>query len=261
VQADRQVTLEIGGNRLRVTTTDANSADILRTALAPHVVDGDALLGFKITGPESGGVNSDCAPDRADQTGLYVLIDCTGAVLARSRDRDAVLATLVSHIAALTVSHPQPPVSRLRLRALIASDHAVLAATPLFTRPPAIERRLVKLGYRMADVPFVDVDSESLMLQSFDVEWPSLPRLNDGLGHVRFSDLNRRVSHLFWPASHGVARASRALVCQTLASASVGVDRELRLSQAVRLADGISTVPVSPGDGAAAYEALLGCGG
>lgn len=256
MQADQQLTLDIGGNRLRVTTSDHDSADFLRRALADHVIEDDALLGFKLALTDPRGLTAHETPTRRDQSGLCVLMDCTGAILARSSDRNVVLAALTGHLAALNLSAPRWPISRYRLRALITSDHAVLVAAPLLTRPPVIERRLAKLGYRVADVPFVDIDAESLMLQPFDIAWPALAKLESGSGHASSRELAQPVTKLLWPARENASNPSPAQVVHAMAAATLSGNHQQRISGAEQLTEKIEVLPVRVGDDAATYRVL-----
>lgn len=261
MQADQQLTLDIGGNQFRITTSDPDSADFLRSALAEHVIEGDALLGFKLALSDSRRSETEETSAHRDPSGLSVLVDCTGAVLARSRHGEAVLAALTSHLAAINLSASQSPASRYRLRALIAQHHAVLVMAPLFTRPPVIERRLARLGYRVADVPFIDIDAGSRMLQPFDVNWPALAHLRPGAGHASSRELAQPVTQLLWPAQDGASVPSLAQVCHAIATSALTGSHEERLLRAEHLAKTVDLRSVKVNDVDAPYEALRGASG
>lgn len=253
MEAEQQLTLDLGGNRFRITTSDPDTATRLGEILAHHTIDDDALLGFRLTLP--GGPAQRCS-SAGGGAGLAVLVDCTGVVLARSREPEAVLAALGGHLTALHHGTPAPPVARLRVRALLADDHAILVAPPLLSRPPVVERRLSQLGYRVADVPFVDVDVESSLLQPADVPWPELAELDRGPGHAGPHELDRTVVGLLWPSADDLGAPTPARITHALAAAALTGSRSRRMTDAERLADRLTVTPVDPADDAAPYEIL-----
>lgn len=254
VQADQQVVLDVGGNHFRI-VSDPVTVAFLRRTLSEHVIEGDALTGYKLTMPDSTG--SDDGPEASGHpSGLAVLVDCTGAVLARSRDRQAVLAALAGHLAALSLGPPHQDACRFRLRTLVAADHAVFAAEPFFSRPPIVERRLARLGYRLADTPFVDVNVGSLALQPFEVPWPALSAFEPDPAHARPDTLTQNVTRLFWPSYGEPTGPSPAQVRHALASVALSGTREQRLANAERVAERIEIVRVPAGDEALLYDAL-----
>ena len=135
----------------------------------------------------------------------------------------------------------------------------MLFAPPLLTRPPIVERRIEQLGYRVADVPFVDIDLKSLILRTFDTPWPALAAIKPGVGHVSPAGLGKPVTHLLWPAD-ATWRPTRAQICHTIATSALTGFAEQRLESAEQLAARIEIVPVSANSTNAPYDALRSIG-
>jgi hypothetical protein len=168
VRADA-IDLDIAGTRIRVICQDSGALAEFRSAMADHLIDEPAPVGFAM-----------CAPAGANK--LHVVVDRSGFVLARVRRSDECLAVLGSHLAALL----PPPAGTLRLqaRAILRDDStAALAAFPLAFHQPLIERRLVRSALRVVDRLVVDIDSD-MTLRMAASAWSGLSGLPVPAGHA-----------------------------------------------------------------------------
>lgn len=96
--------LDIAGVRMRVVCEDPAGLAFLGAALADHLVDEPAPLGFSLRIPSG-------------RTSFHVLVDRAGSVLARLGSTEDALAVLGSHLAAFIP--PPPGTIRLRAQALL----------------------------------------------------------------------------------------------------------------------------------------------
>ncbi|MFT4866772.1 MAG: hypothetical protein ACI9N0_002900 [Ilumatobacter sp.] len=238
VRADA-VDIEIADTRVRVVCEDPAGVALLRSALAHHVVDEPAPLGFALRVP-------------AGTTKFHVLFDRSGFVLARVRTTEEGVAVLGSYLAGLA---PPPQAVRIRGRAFLSDDStAALATPPLFLNQPVVERRLARISLRAIDRLTVDVGPDMVMVAS-TTPWPNLRDLPTAVGHAPAPGEPMPIGNVLVP-QHGSAEPSRAMVVAHLAAATCsGASRADRLEFAERLsAHNVRFVAV--GDLAAHYAAL-----
>jgi hypothetical protein len=240
------IDLEVNGSAIRVVCSDPGGAEILRQALAAHIVARDTPLGFVLNAPSKKGK-------------LTTLTDRCGFVLARTRALEQALAVLGGHLSALL--SPVPGTIRLKMRAVASPDGAVaLAAFPLFAAPPVTERRLERTGWRIVDRLVVDVRVDAgarAQLQLVDVPWPALATLDPGPGHARPATQPSVLGALLLPALPGEPPPSEAAVVHALATAAVGsASLEASMAAAEALARAVPHVAVSLDEPNVLYDAL-----
>ena len=192
--------LKIDGTLLRVVCDNPRGARVLRSALSHHVAKEPAPPGFYLEAP-------------TDDQRLYVLLDRSGLVLARTRRLEDCLAALAGHLAAFR--RPPEGTTRFRMRTLVDRDQRVtLALPPLLQLPPLVERRIDSLGQRIVDRLVVDIDGDR-RVHVPDGRWPELSGVGDGIGHVSTFDVPAPVDLLLAPG----ARRARAQIIAAVASA------------------------------------------
>lgn len=226
-------------------TPSSDVTEEIASRFRDHRVEGDAFLGYRIL----------ASPGSPDAPLFFVLNDATGAILCRSRDVAVVLDTLTSHLHALALGPPEPTHARVALRALFGQGTGVLVLPPVLSSPPPIERRLARLGFRVADTPFVDVDVATGALRPFDPPGPMV-ELRSTPGHVPVDQLEGTIGHLFWPAGPGSTPPSVAERCAALANTILGEPPEDCVRKAQSMAERLQLFLVEPDRDAAAYEAL-----
>ena len=234
------IDLNIDGHRVRVICEDPDGVTTLRSALVEHLDDEPAPVGFALRRPT------------ADK-GMWVLLDRSGFVLARSRTSNEALAVLGSHLAGL-VKPPEHTV-RVRCRALLAHDaSAILAGFPLFVDPPLVERRLERESHRMIDRLAIDI-GQGGMLEMSPTPWPELAALPTVTGHTSAPPSPTPIRAMCVSQAADEPPSIGALVAFLAQAVSHRCDRAERLDLAERLATGI-IVGVSPHDSSASYRAL-----
>jgi hypothetical protein len=229
------IDLDLFGRRVRILCDDVVATQALRTALDSYVVNSPGPLGFVVRSPKRG-------------QRLWVLLDRSGFVLGRSRDVENCLAMLGSHLSVFCPPHPGTV--RLRWRALIDSDDAVLlVAPPILMTPPLVERRLARTGHRLLDQLTVDVDAASGELKLRTVPLSGLHRLDPGLGHASADERPRQIRTLIAPTGENYGTSlSTAQLVQFLADTAIpSTSRELRITAAERLANGARLALVDSG--------------
>ena len=235
------IDLDIAGTRLRVVCEDPAALATLRSALADHLIDEPAPMGFAM-----------CVP--ADASNFHVLLDRSGFVLARVRRSEEGLAVLGSHLEALF----PPPAGTMRVRAraiLLEESTAALAVFPLAFRQPLIEGRLVQSSLRVVDRLMVDIGPE-ITLQPAASPLPGLSGLPLPAGHSPVPVEPTPISVVLVPQL-GTEPTQAALVAFLAARTLSGASRSERLA----LAEGLfreRLVVVPLGDPAALYAALQG---
>lgn len=163
------VGLEIAGQPIRVACSSRKVARRLHAAVdAPRAPD-DAPLGFLV---------------RAARRGLdgYELVDRGGLSLGSARRVDEVVAMISSHLAGLLPAAPGHV--RIRARALVRGDQAVLCTFPLLLVPPPHVQSLTSLGYLLLDRLVVDLDMTSGCLVADPAPWSKVAALTQAPGHV-----------------------------------------------------------------------------
>lgn len=234
------VDLDLWGHQVRVRAGIPEAASALRAALADHVL-GDAVpLGFALRTPES-------------PNGLHSLLDRSGLVLARARSWEECVAVLAEHLA----SFAPPPAGTFRttLRAVIRSEDtqrsAALAAFPLLSLPPLVERQLEQRGQRVVDRLAIDITPEAELSLS-PSPWPELA-VCEPAGHCGASATGAAIRAVLLPTSPGRSLRRHQLVA-LIASTFTGLDPEDALETAERLHDYAHAIPMN--DVAARRRAL-----
>lgn len=230
--------LSIAGRAVRVMCADDDLLAAVRAGLAGCVTSTKAPLGFVLQVPTT-------------RTRLYVLTDRIGVVLGRTRDRDHALAMLAGHLDAF---QPAPDgAMRLQARAVILSDGAaVLAPWPLLVAPPVSEHRFERIGCRVVDRLWVDVDPAAPALDLHPLPWEGSRPLDPGPGHVAAMSDPSSVRGLMLPDRSTTELPSSAQLVHHVASLVVGrEDRAWVLDAAHALAGALSirTVEADDADG------------
>ncbi len=162
-------------------------------------------------------------------TGLWVLTDRCGTILARSRHEDRVTASLFGHLEAFL---PAPPgATKLGMRAFVSGELAVLALFPVGFTGPLIERRMQAIGWSMVDRLAVDVSDRGCLVlreRAPGRARPSWP------GHICTDDRGITVNAVL---AASPAPASLAYCVAELASTAIDGDRRLALDLSSRLAE------------------------
>jgi hypothetical protein len=239
VRADA-IDLEIEGTRLRVVCEDPAALATLRGAVADHVIDEPAPVGFAMRVP-------------AGETEFHSLVDRSGLVLARVRTSDECLAVFGSHLAVLL----PPPAGTVRLRAravLLDESTAALAVFPLAFSQPLIERRLARSSLRVVDRLVVDIGPD-LTLTMAPPSFPALGALPVPAGHTPAPLDPTPIDVVLVPELMRSEPTQADLVAFVAAATSPGAPRAGRLT----LAEGLvrkQTAVVRLDDPAALYAAL-----
>ena len=118
-------------------------------------------------------------------TGLHLLIDRSGLVLARCRTWQECVAVLGEHLA--TFVPPPANTVRVHMRAIIrkatSGRDAILAIFPLLSIPPLIERQLERRSQAIVDRLAVDI-SPDCVLDLAAMPWPELLTGAQAAGHI-----------------------------------------------------------------------------
>lgn len=234
------VDLDLAGTALRVICDDPAGSAWLRSAMAEHVVDEPAPVGFALRVPAASGK-------------FHVLMDRSGFVLARVRSTDEALAVLGRHLAALL---PAPADTlRMRARAFIRADSTVvLAAFPLLVDQPVVERRLEQASVRLVDRLVVDMRRDAV-LQMASAPWRAFDALPAVVGHADAPAVPLAIDDVLVPQLASESTSKADLVAFLAAISQPGPPVAERLDVAARIADArVVTVPV--GDQSALYAAL-----
>jgi hypothetical protein len=216
------VNLQIADQPIRVACGSAKVARKLRGALEEHLISEQAPLGFMLRAPHRG--------QRA-----HVLVDRGGLTLGSARRPDEAVAMVGSHLVALT---PAPADRiRLRMRALVRDDRAVLCAFPVLFAPPLEEELLVAWGYRVLDRLAVDIDIATGAVVVEPVPWTSLAGLASPEGHTGGAASPLPVTAiLFAPAPGGPLTPTPAATVAQLVAEALSGGREQVLEVAATLA-------------------------
>ncbi len=229
VRADA-VDLDIAGTLVRVVCEDPAGVAVLRTALADHLVDEPAPLGFSLRVP-------------AGMTKFHLLVDRSGFILARVGTIQEGLAVLGSHLASLIP--PPPGTVRIRARVFLRDDAtAALAAFPLVVSQPVIERRLQHASLRIVDRLVVDLRLDTHLVMSA-APWPALRDLPIAPGHARAPAEPTPIDTVLIPRLSRDAPSQADLVAFLAAVTCSGASRADRLALAESLtAKRVAVVPV-----------------
>jgi hypothetical protein len=226
------VNLQIADQPLRVACGSAKVARKLRSGLKEHLIDEQAPLGFMVRAHRS--------------QRHHVLVDRGGLTLGSARRPDEAVAMVAGHLTAL---HPPAPGRvRLRMRALVRGDEAVLCAFPVLFAPPLEEGPLAAAGYRVLDRLAVDLDAASGAVAVEPVPWTPLARLDPAEGHVSVVPGPLQVAAiLFAPAPGAALTASTAATVARLAAEALSGRPEEVLDVAATTAQRAHIQPVDLG--------------
>ena len=221
---------------------DPQHVQVVRELFADALIDEPAPLAFALQRPKR-------------DSKLFVVLDRSGFVLGRTRSIDDCVSILAEHVGAWL--RPPAGTTRLRVRALQRTDGAgaVLAAVPLFTEPPAVERRLDGLGFGLLDRHVVDLDSEGRLWMT-----PSRWRTEAATpiqGHAQTAVDPVPVDRLLVPMHGHVDLSPAQVVAQLAAAVGPNVTGSSRLSSAEALVDRVTVVGVDLEDRGAPYRALV----
>lgn len=232
------IDVEVGETRLRIISRAPELTDQLRAALVDQLVDEECEPGFVVDHAATHGA-------------LFTLVDRTGFILARSRTVGGCRSAVLSHLAALL----PPPDGTIpaRMRALIRDGQAVLAAFPLLTTPPVIERRLQRTGWGLVDRMIVTLTPES-DLHLARTPWSMTSDRDIALGHALEPDGPIEVARVLIPGGPGLQPSEAGVVAFLAALFDGSSSRDVRLDVAERLASRASTVATD--DAGALYAAL-----
>lgn len=234
------IDLDLSGTRMRVLCADPTVIELLRSVLGDYVVDEPAPVGFALRG-------------RVDAAQFHLVVDRSGAVLARVASVEEGVAVLLGHLAAFLP--PPDGTVRIRARAVLRDDGtAALAAFPLVHDKPLIERRLQQRSLQLVDRLVVDLD-QSLRLHLSPMPWSGLGHLPVPAGHMSAPTGLIPVTSVVVPHD-GPSDPTRSELVAFLAAMTLPPVSQLeRLEVAERLA-GERVVTAAPGDSDALHAAL-----
>lgn len=233
--------LELQGTRVRVVVEDVEARTALKSIFATSMIDEPAAIGFVLK-------------RGSGSSGLHLLVDRTGFVLARTRSATDGLLVLIRHLNSFVP--PTAGAVRYRMRTLVNDrGMAVLAAFPLFTEPAPSERRLERYGYRIVDRLHVDVNNDGSGHSWIAPSTPaSAPIFGTVQGHVEMPDKSTAIRALLIPTDTRLSRAETVL--QVAASAIDTSDPASILAHAEGLVTAAPVRPASIDGRTAPYDAL-----
>ncbi len=232
------IDLNLAGTPMRVLCDDPAGIAALRHALADHLIERPAPVGFAVRAPAADG-------------GFHLVLDRSGHVLARLDSVDACLAVAGSHLAVLLP--PPPDTVRIRGRMILLDDTtAALAVEPHFVGQPPVERHLRRASLRLVDRLVTDIRLDATVVAT-PPPWPGLEAVAEG--HASAPGGPVPVETVIIPQV-GQAEPSHAQLVSFLAGLTcLGAARADRLSLAQRLA-ALQVIIVPVGDTAGVYSAL-----
>jgi hypothetical protein len=170
-------TFDVDGLYIGVRSNTTSVDDVLRTALAAHLVENvEAPANYSVQLGE---------PSRSGAgTGFHFLYRSSASVV-RTRDARRVARGLFTHLSSHRVDLGRG-LLRVHGVTLVAGGTAVLAPSVLRQWPELIERRLNGQGLRFADTPWALVDAARAEVvvpePSLEVDWSALDRLDPPAG-------------------------------------------------------------------------------
>ncbi len=237
-------TFDIDGLYIGVRSNTTSVDDVLRTALAAHLVDNveaPANYSVQLGEPSTSGAG----------TGFHFLYRSSASVV-RTRDARRVARGLFTHLSSHRVDLGRG-LLRVHGVTLVAGGTAVLAPSVLRQWPELVERRLNGQGLRFADTPWALVDAARAEVvvpePSLEVDWSALDRL-DALagGRVRPDppvEPGRYplVGWAFWVAPDVTGRLSRAQAVMHAMQLTIGaIDADGGRDDLQRALDGLASV-------------------
>ena len=237
-------TFDVDGLYLGVRSTTSAVDDVLRAALAAHLVTNvEAPPNYSV---QLGEQSTSGAP-----TGFHFLYRSSAAVV-RTRDARRVVRGLLTHLSSHRVD-PGPGLLRVHGVTLVAGGTAVLAPAVLRQWPELIERRLNAQGLRFADTPWALVDptrAEVVVPEpSLEVDWSALDRLDSLAGVPARADPPVEpgryplVGWAFWVGAEVTGRLSRAQAVMHALQLTIGaIDGGGGRDDVQRALDGLAAV-------------------
>jgi hypothetical protein len=138
------VTVVVADHLFRISSTSSEVLRSIRPLLVAYEYPSDALLGFHI----------------AQSDGLWTLVTGGARVLARAREAEPIVASLLGHLDAMIAPESPPGTIRLAMLGLIDDESGAYLIGPNPSAAGAlIEKRLRRSGLAMIDSLFVDVNS------------------------------------------------------------------------------------------------------
>src|SRR5712691_1824918 len=237
-------TFDVDGLYIGVRSNTTSVDDVLRAALAAHLVDNveaPANYSVQLGEPSTSGAG----------TGFHFLYRSSASVV-RTRDARRVARGLFTHLSSHRVDLGRG-LLRVHGVTLVAGGTAVLAPSVLRQWPELVERRLNGQGLRFADTPWALVDAARAEVvvpePSLEVDWSALDRL-DALagGRVRPDppvEPGRYplVGWAFWVAPDVTGRLSRAQAVMHAMQLTIGaIDPDGGRDDLQRALDGLASV-------------------
>jgi len=149
---------------------------------------------------------------------------------------------LGSHLSALAPSDRSHV--RLRARALIGDDQAILCLYPVLFIPPLNEQLLVDTGYAVVDRLAVDIETATGVLMVPPLPWPPLQSGIDQAGHASTAGPQPITAIITMDPNY----LSPAAVACAIAQAAMSGDRSRVLETSVRLTEQANVRRVSISD-------------
>lgn len=245
VGAESVLKAQVGDHAFLIVSDEPDLLDGVRDYSAQGDVEAvQEVLGFKISRP---------SPDGR----LWTLAALDGAVLARSKTAEHVVAVLRRHLASISVVKPSAHQSRLALRAVIGPNGEAVLMDPRLTRSqPVIERSFAKHGIGVVDSLFVDLDATLTCVGREPNAGITDPA--SLVGHIDPVLLETsRVCAVLWAADSGAPELTPGQTIHAFASATRSGSREERLRAAVQLAESVPTRLLERFERGALFDALL----
>lgn len=201
------INFQVGSRMVRVATDSRKAVRLLESALGALVIEPEEQpdVSFMLNRP------------RALQRS-HSLNDRAGSVLSDGRGLDSGLAALAEHLTVLTPT--DPGTVRIRSKALLVDDGAILCLAPLLTVPHVPLEDLIGSGAQLVDRLAVDIDPASGRLLPTPVPWAELAGFEAGAGHASIRAAMNVVSVMLM-SMPGSPPPSRAEVVARLASEAI----------------------------------------
>ena len=183
------VDLDLFGHAIRIVSEVPDAVTELRSVMSEFLSTDEAPVGFILKAP-------------VEPTGLYVLIDRSGLILARARKWVYCLAALLELLASFA---PRPAGTvRLFMRAIVREGwgvpDAVVAAFPMLALPPLVERQLARSAHLVVDRLAVDSTPDGV-LSLAAAPWPTSSYQAAATGHCGSQSASgARISSMLVPA-------------------------------------------------------------
>jgi hypothetical protein len=237
-------TFDVDGLYLGVRSTTTSVDDVLRAALAAHLVP-------DVEAPPNYSVQLGEPSASGPATGFHFLYRSSASVV-RTRDARRVVRGLFTHLSSHRVD-PGPGLLRVHGVTLVAGGTALLAPPVLRQWPELLERRLNGQGVRFADTPWALVDPTRAEVvvpdPSLEVDWSALDRLDTLTGGRARPDPPVEpgryplVGWAFWVGADVTGRLSRAQAVMHALQLTIGaIDEGQEREDLQRALDGLASV-------------------